>query len=318
MSADIFISFASKDTKVAMTLCSAIERRGFSCWISARNILPGENFQVSIVQAIRQAKIMLLVFTGNSNNSQEMTKELALASQQKLIVIPLRVEDVAPSDAFAYEFATRQWIDLFADWELAIDQLCMRISNALPAEPAAAVAAAPEPVAAAPVEAPAVEAAPFAAAPVEVETHEVHVLSMFGRRADAAAAEPPAAEEVEAANDEPEAAPKSKTLGRLAIAAAVLGVVVGLGATLPALMKPKPAAKPPMIAVATLRGPDAMAAPAPEVQPLAVPTSLPAADAAAATGAAADPNAAPAEAAPPPPKRKPRKAKPVADTEIPY
>lgn len=317
MSADIFISFASKDTKVAMTLCSAIERRGFSCWISARNILPGENFQVSIVQAIRQAKIMLLVFTGNSNNSQEMTKELALASQQKLIVIPLRVEDVAPSDAFAYEFATRQWIDLFADWELAIDQLCMRISNALPGETATPVPAAAAPAA---IEAPAVEAAPvdpapFAAAPVEVETHEVHVLSMFGRRADAAEAE---ADEVEAANDEPEAAPKSKTLGRLAIAAAILGVVVGLGATVPALMKPKPAAKPPMIAVATLRGPDAMAAPAPEVQPVAVPTSLPAADAAAATVAGTDPNATPADAAPPPPKRKPRKAKPAADTEIPY
>jgi hypothetical protein len=60
-----------------------------------------------------------------------MTKELAIASQQKLIVIPLRVEDVAPSDAFAYEFATRQWIDLFADWEFALDQLSQRIANAI-------------------------------------------------------------------------------------------------------------------------------------------------------------------------------------------
>jgi hypothetical protein len=60
-----------------------------------------------------------------------MTKELALASQNKMIVIPLRVEDVTPNDAFAYEFATRQWIDVFADWEVAIEQLSRRIGQAL-------------------------------------------------------------------------------------------------------------------------------------------------------------------------------------------
>lgn len=75
--------------------------------------------------------MLLLVFTANSNRSDEMTKELALASQNKLMVVPLRVENVNPSDAFAYEFATRQWIDLFADWEVAINQLCERLSAAL-------------------------------------------------------------------------------------------------------------------------------------------------------------------------------------------
>ena len=98
MAADIFVSFASKDVRVAMTLCGALENRGFTCWISARDIEPGENFQSAIVQALRRAKIMLLVFTANSNASEEMTKELALASQNKMIVIPLRVEDVTPND----------------------------------------------------------------------------------------------------------------------------------------------------------------------------------------------------------------------------
>jgi len=135
MSANIFISFASQDLKVANTICSAIEGRGFKCWISSRDILPGENFQSAIVRAIRGSRIMLLVFTGNSNRSEEMTKELALASQQKLMVVPLRVEDVTPNDAFAYEFATRQWIDLFADWEIAMSQLCARMAAALANEP---------------------------------------------------------------------------------------------------------------------------------------------------------------------------------------
>jgi hypothetical protein len=131
MSADIFISFASQDAKIAQTICRAVESRGFKCWISTRDILPGENFQSSIVRAIRGAKVLLLVFTANSNRSDEMTKELALASQQKLMVLPLRVENITPSDAFAYEFATRQWIDLFADWEHAMANLGERLSAAL-------------------------------------------------------------------------------------------------------------------------------------------------------------------------------------------
>jgi hypothetical protein len=142
MSANIFISFAGHDLKVASTLCKALESRGFKCWISSRDILPGENFQVAIVRAIRNAKMMLLVFTGNSNNSEEMTKELALASQHKLMVVPLRIEDVTPNDAFAYEFATRQWIDFFADWELAMNQLSDRIASAIPPE----TSSRPEPV----------------------------------------------------------------------------------------------------------------------------------------------------------------------------
>ncbi|MET0280521.1 MAG: toll/interleukin-1 receptor domain-containing protein [Steroidobacteraceae bacterium] len=131
MSADIFISFASQDAKIATTICKAIENRGFTCWIATRDILPGENFQSSIVRAIRGAKVLLLVFTANSNRSDEMTKELALASQQKLMVVPLRVENVTPSDAFAYEFATRQWIDLFSDWEQAMGHLGSRLTAAL-------------------------------------------------------------------------------------------------------------------------------------------------------------------------------------------
>jgi hypothetical protein len=141
LSANIFISFASQDRKVATTLCSALESRGFSCWISTRDINPGENFQIAIVRAIRNAKMMLLVFTSNSNASDEMSKELALASQQKLIVVPLRVEDVAPNEAFAYEFATRQWIDFTHGWETGLDLLCQRLATTL-AEPAA-VAEAP-------------------------------------------------------------------------------------------------------------------------------------------------------------------------------
>jgi hypothetical protein len=131
VSAPVFISYSSIDQKIAETICEALESRSCPCWISCRNVGPGENFQEAIVRAIRSAKLMILVFTSNANNSDEIKKEIVLAGQHRVTVIPVRVEDVAPNDALAYEFATRQWIDLFKDWERQIEQLTLRIESIL-------------------------------------------------------------------------------------------------------------------------------------------------------------------------------------------
>lgn len=129
MSAKVFISYSSEDRDVATKICDALETRGVKCWIASRDVGPGENFQESIVKTIRDANVMVLVFTGNANNSDEIKKELALASQNKLAIIPVRMEDVVPNDAFEYEFATRQWVDLFQDWEQEIERLSSSIAN---------------------------------------------------------------------------------------------------------------------------------------------------------------------------------------------
>jgi len=327
MAASIFISFASKDVKVAQTLCAALESRGIPCWISARDIQPGENFQVSIVQALRHAKIMVLVFTANSNTSEEMTKELALASQQRLIVIPLRVEDVTPSDAFTYEFATRQWIDVFADWESSIDQLCRRITRALegpaPSEaPTLAVhvdEAPPAPKAeAAPVkiEPPAVEpvkAEPIKAEPVKIE-EKVEPVKAEAPKAvpEKAAPEKVAPIEIRAKASrekvtdaapamDAEEKPARSGVTPLILIAAALAVVAGLGVVGPKLFHGK---NRPAVAVAA-----------------APPAGLiPTANSGQAAADAAPPIADVALAAPPvqAPKVKRRAAKHQADTDIPY
>jgi formylglycine-generating enzyme required for sulfatase activity len=128
---NIFISHSSRDRKMAETISGALERRGLRCWLSSRDIGPGENFQEAIVRAIRGSRVMVLVFTGNANNSNEIKKEMALASQHNLSVIPVRVEDVVPNDAFTYEFATRQWIDAFQNWDQAVDRLSQQVNMVL-------------------------------------------------------------------------------------------------------------------------------------------------------------------------------------------
>ncbi|HMH65606.1 MAG TPA: TIR domain-containing protein [Rhizomicrobium sp.] len=132
MQKKVFISSSSKDNKVAQAICAALEARGHCCWVSGRDVAPGENFQGAIVRAIRDAGAMVVVFSSNANNSEEIKKELALASQSRLIVIPVRAEDVVPGEDFTYELATRQWVDLFEDWERSIEQLGRKLDGIIP------------------------------------------------------------------------------------------------------------------------------------------------------------------------------------------
>ena len=116
----IFISYATSDRHEALKVCEAIERRGALCWIACRDVQPGENYQEAIVGAIRRSRALVLVFSKAANNSDEIKKELSLVSRFNVPLMALRLEDVEPSDAFAYELSTRQWIDLFEGWDRSI------------------------------------------------------------------------------------------------------------------------------------------------------------------------------------------------------
>jgi hypothetical protein len=140
----VFISYATRDRTEALKVCEAIERRGPKCWISMRDVPPGANYQEAIVQSLRTARVVVLVFSDAANTSDEIKKELSLASRYQVPVIALRLKDVEPSDAFAYELATRQWINAFEGWDKSIDTLVDRIgqiSGSAPAAPAAAASA---------------------------------------------------------------------------------------------------------------------------------------------------------------------------------
>jgi len=130
MSHQVFISFSSRDQRKAELICARIEESGLRCWVSYRDVEPGENYQEAIVAAIQEASVFVLVFSTNSNDSQEVHKELSLASAFKASVIPVRIADTVPRGALAYELATRQWVDAFSDWEAALDHLVMAAERA--------------------------------------------------------------------------------------------------------------------------------------------------------------------------------------------
>lgn len=141
MSDGIFVSFASADQRYAERIISVLERHDFPCWVSYRDVGVGENYQESITRALRSAKALMVIISRNANLSTEIPKELSLASRYKILTIPLRMEDVEPNDALSYELATRQWIDMFGDWEAGCERLFAQLAGRVPTDAAIGAAA---------------------------------------------------------------------------------------------------------------------------------------------------------------------------------
>ena len=111
MAHDVFISYSSKDKKVADAVCAALESVKIRCWIAPRDVLAGEKWPEAIANAIEKSHIMVLIFSSNSNSSKDVSKELVLAMNVGVAVIPLKIENVQPSGIMKYYLSDTHWID---------------------------------------------------------------------------------------------------------------------------------------------------------------------------------------------------------------
>ena len=111
MAHDVFISHSAKDKAVADAVCAGLENTAIRCWIAPRDVQPGRSFAGEITRAIQQSKVMVLIFSAHSNNSQQVLREVQLAVEAHLHIVQLRLEDVRPNDDLTYFLSTPHWLD---------------------------------------------------------------------------------------------------------------------------------------------------------------------------------------------------------------
>jgi hypothetical protein len=127
----IFVSYASKDQAMADRIVRGLEAAGLLCWISSRDLKPGADYQASIVNALEAAEVVLLLISRAANESVEVPKEMSLAGYRRKSVIPVRLEDVQPTGALAYQASHTQRIDVFRDFDAQMDVLCLHLGTNL-------------------------------------------------------------------------------------------------------------------------------------------------------------------------------------------
>ncbi|MCD6217293.1 TIR domain-containing protein [bacterium] len=111
MAHEIFISYASEDALIANQMCEIIETQGLSCWMAPRDIPSGADYPKSIIRAIKNSQLVVLVFSSNSMSSNHVTSEILSAFNKGLPIIAVRVEDIEPNEQMEYLLSTKNWLD---------------------------------------------------------------------------------------------------------------------------------------------------------------------------------------------------------------
>jgi hypothetical protein len=108
---EVFISYSSKDKEIADAIYSTLELDGIRCWIAPRNVKAGMSWTASIMNAIAESKVMVLVWTANANSSPDVVREVQHACRKGVVVIPIRIENVTPTKELEYYLEFVHWLD---------------------------------------------------------------------------------------------------------------------------------------------------------------------------------------------------------------
>ena len=114
MGKEVFISHSSEESELAGEICAELEAHGFDCWIAPRDIEPGAEYAAQINAAIRGARVFLLVLSAKASRSRHVRRELEIADNNGVFLLPVRVEAAESfGDEVDYYVRNRQWLDAF-------------------------------------------------------------------------------------------------------------------------------------------------------------------------------------------------------------
>ena len=112
-SKEVFISYSTKDADQAQYLCNLLEGAGISCWMAPRDIPVGKSWAESIVDGLRNCKLVVFLLSEKSLASSEIAKEIDLANTFQKGILQVRIEDAPLTGALQYHLSTKQWVDAY-------------------------------------------------------------------------------------------------------------------------------------------------------------------------------------------------------------
>lgn len=130
---DVFISYSSRQKNIADAICHVLEEHNIKCWIAPRDIPVGEKYAAVITRAIKDSKLVVLVFSEISAVSPWVESEINIAFSNRKPILPYKVDDANLSDydEFYLMLNNRHWIESVPDFRSRFDELLETVANSL-------------------------------------------------------------------------------------------------------------------------------------------------------------------------------------------
>jgi hypothetical protein len=141
----VFISYVRENQKEVDRLCSALRKNNIEVWIDREKIRPGTFWEDAIRSAIREGAFFIAFFSKefNEKNKNYMNQELNLAIEEiqrrprdRAWFIPVLLSGKVPDWQIlpGKTFRDIQWVALYENWEVGINNILNVISPHITAE----------------------------------------------------------------------------------------------------------------------------------------------------------------------------------------
>ena len=120
---DVFISYSSKDQKIVEGLSAYLEQNKIRCFVDFR-LLSGE--------AMKNSKMMVFIFSENSNLAPSVDREIEVFSRENKPVLLFKIDNTKYKGVKEFHLANLYHIDAFPDPEKWFKELYETIKHLLP------------------------------------------------------------------------------------------------------------------------------------------------------------------------------------------
>ena len=108
----VFVSHSSANHRIVKKVCAALEEGGIPYWVSTRDIDGGTNWAAEIMDGIRESRVVVMIFSKESNSSEHVKREIKLATDQKIPLVLFRTDEEALSPELEYFLSTPQVVSI--------------------------------------------------------------------------------------------------------------------------------------------------------------------------------------------------------------
>ena len=113
MAEDVFVSYSRQDNEKVQALTGKLRAAGVGLWMDVRNIDGAAMWGEEIVNAVARSKVLLLLVSKTAVASQNVVKEVLLASERKAHILPVDLEPTEIPGSLKYALAGIQHIEYF-------------------------------------------------------------------------------------------------------------------------------------------------------------------------------------------------------------
>jgi hypothetical protein len=110
---EVFISYSTDDKVTADAICHVLEQNKMKCWIAPRNIHGGKPYAEEIVAGITTAKILVLVFSSSSQESQFVNNEVKIAFSNNKPILSFKIDESMPQKELEYYLKINHWLEAY-------------------------------------------------------------------------------------------------------------------------------------------------------------------------------------------------------------